>query len=35
VEFFWFKPTPKIEAYLDAHPELVLVEDKAYQALPA
>jgi sugar phosphate isomerase/epimerase len=35
VEFFWFNPTPKVEAYLDAHPELVPAEDKAYQALLA
>jgi len=35
VEFFWFNPTHKVEAYLEAHPELKPAEDKPYQALLA
>jgi sugar phosphate isomerase/epimerase len=35
VEFFWFNPAHKVEAYVKAHPGLVAAEDPAYQALLA
>ncbi|MBP6507789.1 MAG: sugar phosphate isomerase/epimerase [Opitutaceae bacterium] len=35
VEFFWFNPVNKLEAYLETHPDAVATQDKVYQALLA
>jgi sugar phosphate isomerase/epimerase len=35
VEFPWFNPTPKLESYLEAHPEAGRADDPAYQKLLA
>lgn len=33
VEFFWFNPAHRIEAYVKAHPDLLAASDPTYQAL--
>jgi sugar phosphate isomerase/epimerase len=35
VEFFWFNPAGKVDAYVDAHPDADLAQDAAYQKLLA
>lgn len=35
VEFFWFNPAGKVDAYVDAHPDTDLAQDAAYQKLLA
>ena len=35
VEFFWFNPAGKVDAYVDAHPDTDLTTDAAYQKLLA